>query len=180
MTITVDLVLSSDLLDAAWDVYNRAFAELRTSAVQRHVMHRDEFDEMMADDRVRKYRGVDESDPSAVVALATFTNELSTMPLISPDFFAHHWPELYSGRRIWYIGFFAVDPERRGGGIFEEVIGHMWNTVVATGGIAMLDICRRNEKLGLPAAIHQTLLSLTPEMTASRVDEQTYWLYEPP
>jgi len=180
VTITVDRVIAAKRIESAWRLYNRAFDELRRTAVQRHVMHRNEFDDVMADDRVWKYRGIDESDPDAIIGLATFTNELSTMPLISPDFFAHRWPELYSGRKIWYIGFFAIDPDHRGSGIFEEVIAHMWEQVCESEGVAMLDICRRNERLGLPIAIHQTLLALTPKMTATRVDEQTYWLYEPP
>jgi hypothetical protein len=180
MTIVVDQVLSGELREAAWSLYNRAFEELRTRAVQRHLMHRYEFDHVMADDLVSKYRGVVAGEPAAVSALATFTNSLTSMPLISPDYFAHRWPELYSGQRIWYIGFFAVDPGARGEGLFEEVVSHMWHTVVAANGIAVLDICRRNDEMGLPTAIHHTLESLTAGMRASRIDEQTYWLYEPP
>lgn len=180
MSIVVERVLSGELLEPAWDLYNRAFDELRTTAVQRHLMHRREFDHVMADELVSKYRGLDVDDPRSVPALATFTNALTTMPLISPDYFAHHWPELYSGQRIWYIGFFAIDPAWRGSGLFEEVIAHMWDIVVSADGIAVLDICRRNEQLGLPRAIQETLESLTAGMRASRIDEQTYWLYEPP
>ncbi len=179
MGIVVERVLAGDVAEAAWQVYNRAFEELRTAAVQRHLMYRQEFDEVMADQRVRKYRGVDPSDPDRMTALATFTNELAAMPLISPEYFEHRWPELYAGRRIWYIGFFAIDPDYRRSGVFEEVIAHMWGTVLDTRGIALLDICRRNDRIGLPDAIVQTLVGLTSGLRASRVDEQTYWLYEP-
>ena len=115
-----------------------------------------------------------------MAALATFTNQLDAMPLISPDFFAHRWPQLYEDHRIWYIGFFLVDPEHRSSGIFERVIAHMWRQVVESRGIALLDIARRNEQIGLPDGIHRVLQSLTPGMQATRLDEQTYWLYEPP
>jgi hypothetical protein len=179
MTIAMERTLAPDLTEAAWEFYNRAFAELRTAAVQRHLMLRAEFDAVMTDERVWKYRGVDARDPTAVTALATFTNALDAMPLISPEYFRHHWPDLYAERRIWYLGFFAVDPDHRGSGMFEEVIAALWQRVLDTDGIAVLDICRRNEKIGLSAAIHQTLLSLTEDMRATRLDEQTYWLYEP-
>jgi hypothetical protein len=180
VAIAVDRALTADLIEPAWALYNRAFDELRVTAVQRHVMHRNEFDDVMSDERVWKYRGVDPADPAAVLGLATFTNELEAIPLISPDYFAYHWPKLYSGQRIWYIGFFAIDPRHRGSGIFEEVVAHMWDSVVTADGIALLDICRRNDELGLPRAIHATLRSLTAGMRASAIDEQTYWLYEPP
>ncbi len=180
MGIAVDRVLAPEHLEPAWRLYNRAFDELRITAVERHVMYRDEFDQTMRDERVWKYRGVDAGDPDAVLALATFTNHLNTLSFISPDYFEHRWPTLYSGQRIWYIGFFAIDPDHRGGGIFEEVIAHMWQTVLAADGIAFLDICGRNAELGLAGAIQHTLESMSPTMVTTRLDEQVYWLYEPP
>jgi hypothetical protein len=56
----------------------------------------------------------------------------------------------------------------------------MWRIVLDSDGIALLDICRRNAELGLPMAIQATLDSLTVGARASTIDEQTYWLYEPP
>jgi GNAT superfamily N-acetyltransferase len=179
MHIEFERSVPAAALEGTWVLYNRAFDELRRTAVQRHVMYRDEFDQVMADERVWKYRGVNPVYDGAATALATFTNELGSIPLISPDYFAHRWPDLYAGKRIWYIGFFAIDPGSRGKGIFEWVISHMWDRVRDSRGIALLDICRRNAQVGLPDAIHNVLLSLTPEMRASRIDEQTYWLYEP-
>lgn len=178
MRIEFERSIPSTEIEATWLLYNRALEELRRTAVQRHVMYRSEFDEVMADERVWKYRGL--TDAGENIALATFTNHLESMPLISPDYFAHRWPDLYEARSIWYIGFFVIDPAHRGSGIFERVIDHMWRQVVESSGIAMLDICRRNERIGLANAIHAVLESLTPGMRASREDEQTYWLYEPP
>jgi len=178
MEIEVTKVVAGPRREAAWRLYNDAFDELRAAAVQRHLMRRHEFDEVMADERVVKVVGV--TDPDIVVALATYTNDLEAMPLISPEYFARRWPDLYATRRIWYLGFFAVRPEHRGTGIFEAVIEDMWQVVRAGHGIAALDICRRNEELGLPQAIAQTLDSLSPGVTASRIDEQAYWVYAAP
>jgi len=179
MHIEYEEQVPEDLRESAWALYNRAFEELRRAAVQRHVMYREEFDQVMVDPRVGKYRAMDPVDETVVAGLATFTNHLLSMPLISPDYFAHRWPDLYAEGRIWYIGFFAIDPERRGYGVFESVIAHMWQQVLDSKGLALLDICRRNDEVGLPKAIHQVLQSLTPETAATRVDEQTYWLYDP-
>jgi GNAT superfamily N-acetyltransferase len=179
MQIEVTKVVADHQREAAWRLYNDAFEELRATAVQRHVMYRNEFDDVMADERVTKVMGF-EGSPAAMAGLATYTNDLEAMPLISPEFFARRWPDLYEARRIWYLGFFAIHPDHRGTGIFEVVIENMWQVVLAGQGIALLDICRRNEKLGLPQAIGHTLQSLSPGATASRIDEQAYWLYTTP
>jgi ribosomal protein S18 acetylase RimI-like enzyme len=180
MLITAERVVPDHLADATWRLYNDAFDELRAAAVQRHVMHRGEFDDVLADHRVIKYLGLDPDRPDMVLALATFTNDLEAMPLISPDYFARRWPVLYAEQRIWYIGSFAIDPEYRGHGMFEGVIAEMWQRVMASRGIAALDICRRNNDVGLPKAIHLTLDNLTAGVRTSQLDEQVYWLFEPP
>jgi hypothetical protein len=180
LRIEVSRLLSGDLAESAWRLYTEAFAELRTAAVQRHVMHRHEFDEVMADERVLKYFSTDADRSSAVSALATFTNDLESMPLISPDYFAHRWPALFADRRIWYLGFFAVKPSHRSTGIFEGVIDRMWQNVVASDGMGALDICRHNDEAGLPQAIHRALDSFTDGVRVSRIDEQAYWIFEPP
>lgn len=179
MEIQATKVVAAEQREAAWRLYCDAFDELRTAAVQRHLMYRHEFDEVMADERVVKVIGVGD-DPTAVAALATYTNDLESMPLISPEYFAHRWPDLFATRRIWYLGFFAIRPEHRSTGVFEMVIEDMWQVVQAGQGIAALDICRRNEKLGLAQAIEKTLAAVSPGVTASRVDEQAYWVYTAP
>jgi GNAT superfamily N-acetyltransferase len=179
MEIEVTKVVADHRRETAWRLYTDAFEELRATAVQRHVMHRHEFDEVMADERVVKVVGL-EGDPAVMTGLATYTNDLDAMPLISPEYFARRWPDLYATRRIWYLGFFAIHPEHRGTGIFDAVIANMWQVVLAGQGLAALDICRRNERLGLPKAIEQTLESLSPGVAASRIDEQAFWAYAAP
>jgi hypothetical protein len=179
MRILVETILAPATVESAWALYSKAFNELRTEAVQRHVMYRDEFDQLMADERVLKFRPVDDTAPGHVPALATFTNDLTAVPLISPHYFAHRWPELFDQHRIWYNPFFAIAPEQRSSGIFEQVITAMWERVLDSDGIAALDICRRNDLIGLSAAITGVLRSVTPGTRATAIDEQTYWLFEP-
>jgi hypothetical protein len=98
------------------------------------------------------------------------------MPLLSPDFFAHRWPELYAHRHIWYLGFFAIDATHRSQGIFEHMICEMWSQV-PEGGMAALDMCVSRQDLGLAKAIERTLQSLTPQVTAECVDLQAVWAF---
>jgi hypothetical protein len=170
-------VLDTQRISQAWEMYTAAFAELRAAAAQRHVMNRREFDEVMTDKRVAKYLAIDPVG-ERLIGLATFTNELDAMPLISPEFFAHRWPELYLARKVWYLGFFAVDRLHRGSGAFEAVIAAMWARVQEGGGVAALDVCGHNKQIGLPAAIQRTLEALTPQVVTEQVDVQTYWTFE--
>lgn len=179
MRIDVEVVFDTRRLGQAWDLYLGAFAELRTAAVQRHVLYRHEFDEVMTDERVSKYIAVDPLTDE-LGGLATFTNQLDAVPLISPEFFAHRWPGPYAEQRIWYLGFFAVAPRYRGSGVFEAVIDRLWSEIRTRGGVAALDVCTRNTLLGLPRAIQRTLERLTPHVITERVDEQVFWAYQLP
>lgn len=174
MQINVVPALDEEQLDQAWALYASAFEQLRYAAVQRHLMYRHEFDEVMRDARVSKYLAL---DSVRIAGLATFSNELDAMPLISPDYFARRWPNEYADKRVWYLGFFAVDHAYRGTGVFDQVIAKLWAQVRAHGGVAGLDVCDYNTALGLPAAIQRTLQGLTPQVITERADTQTFWCY---
>jgi ribosomal protein S18 acetylase RimI-like enzyme len=166
MRIDVRDHVAATLGDELWPLYNAAFEELRSTAVQRHLMSREEFDDVMADRRVAKVLAVESSD---------------SMPLISPDYFERRWPAHFAEGRIWYIGFVAVHPRHRSTGAFEMVVEHLYRTVVANDGLAALDVCSRNEDLyRLPQAIHRLLESWSGVVRSDRMDAQSYWLYEFP
>jgi hypothetical protein len=180
MRIETHEVLPDAMLDEAWRLYAQAFEELRAVAVQRHVMTRVEFDEQMADPRIHKYL-VRHPDEEHLAALATITNDLDAVPLISPDYFRHRWPAQYAERRIWYVPFNAIHPDHRGSGIFELIVEAMHEVVgPRRPGIVGLDFCRRNEeRYKLPQAIHNALDRLGT-VHSHRVDSQAYWCYELP
>src|ERR1700753_3252601 len=102
----IDQITDDDLHEAVWKLYEDSFAELRSLAVQRHLMYRSEFDEVMRDTRIGKYLALD--DDGTVCRIATYTNDLEAVPLIAPEYFERHYPEQYAAQKIWYIGFVAV------------------------------------------------------------------------
>jgi hypothetical protein len=175
MDVDVTKVVPAERLEDAWELYAGAFEELRAAAVQRHLMRRTEFDEVMADDRVEKYLA---HDGERLVGLATVTNDLDAMPLISPDYFARRWPNHYAQRRIWYLGFIAIRPDQRGGAVRALLVDRLWQPVRASRGVAALDICSRNDALGLPRAIHRALERLSPDVVATKLDAQVYWAFD--
>jgi hypothetical protein len=178
-------VLAGDERESAWRLYTEVFDELRSTAVQRHVMYRSEFDDVMADRRVLKYIAVDEQERcgtgGALCGLATLTNDLSAVPLISPDYFERRFPERFRQRQIWYVGFVAGHPGGRRGRVFERIIEEMYRTASEHSGVVALDVCQHNEVVyGLPGAVEKILTRRFGDVNGERLDQQSYWLYEFP
>lgn len=169
--------IGGPLLEQAWTLYHEAFKELNALAVQRHGMYRNEFDDIMGDERVRKYLSLDGDE---MRGLATYTNQLDAMPLISPAYFARRWPQHYAQRRIWYCGFVAVAPAAQGGGAFAELVTAMYRHAETQGGIISLDICRHNDITHhLPRAIRILLAGISAgKVRAECADVQQFWVYE--
>jgi GNAT superfamily N-acetyltransferase len=178
MRIDVLETLDPDATEAAWQIYLKAFEELRTTSVHRQYMHRHEYDEIIADRRVLKYIGYD--DGGAVRAIAGTTKYLNAMPLIAPEYFEHRWPTLYAEQRICYWWFVAVDPPARGSGIFELLVQALYQRVVEDRSVVALDFCRRNvEELRLPQHMDALLTRLSDgHFRSERIDEESFWFYD--
>ncbi len=175
---TESAIRDNATVQAMWRVYERAFAHLRTTAVQRHVKTRAEFDAVLADRRVTKYVV---SDEHSVCAVASVTNEIEAEPLLSPDYFSHRWPELYADRRIWYVGFVAVEPDYQGTGAFTDIIHSIGSKAAKAGGLVVLDVCRRVEEVyRLPSIVGRYARSHVPQVRTLRMDEQAYYAYQFP
>jgi hypothetical protein len=173
---TVDQ-LHESLLEDAWDLYYEAFKELNTLAVQRHLMYRNEFDEVMLDRRVQKYLCLD--DDAALCGLSTYTNDLDAVPLISPEYFERRWPRHYAERRIWYVGFVAVAATAPVT-TFPSLIAAMHETSTRDA-LTALDVCAHTDAVRhLPRSVRVLLRRLSGNVRMERLDEQSYWLYEFP
>jgi hypothetical protein len=172
-------VVTGELRERAWDAYSSAFDELRTAAIQRHMMTRAEFDEVMADERVQVYLA--EQADGVIAGIATLANDLSAMPLVSPDFFKARWPEHYEAGRCWYIGLVGVRPSAQGAGAFQLIVGTVAATVGPPGGVLVLDVPQRNiESFHVPHAVKRIADTVVSGATCEMVDAQTYWAYTTP
>ncbi len=177
MGIKVVDEVHESLMEDAWSLYHEAFRELNALAVQRHLMYRSEFDEVMLDRRVQKYLCLD--DDGALCGLSTYTNDLESIPLISPQYFARHWPRHYAERRIWYVGFVAVKADAPVT-TFAQLIAAMHETSTCDA-ITALDVCARTDAVRhLPRSVRVLLHRLSGNVRMHKLDEQSYWLYEFP
>ena len=179
MKIDVIETVSGPRLEDAWLLYAEVFDELRYRAVQRHVLDRDEFDAVMADPRVGKHLALDGG--CALRGLSTYTNDLRAVPLISPEYFQRRWPDLFAQGRIWYCGLVAVRPGAESSGVFAALIESMYRITEAGAGIVAIDLCRYNDEvLRMSRAVHLLLHRFSGGVRGTRLDQQSYWVYEFP
>jgi hypothetical protein len=175
--VEIRAVVDGELRDEAWRLYSQSFEELRYLAVQRHVMYGDEFDAVMADPQVEKFLiwGADGS----LQGLSTMTNQLSSMPLVSPEYFSRRWPERYQAGLIYYIGFLGVHPDSHGTGVFGDLVRAMTEPVSLVEGLAVIDVCTYNkDRLHLPRAIRWLASTWAPSVEMTDLDAQTYVGYD--
>jgi hypothetical protein len=176
MKIDVLADLIDERLEEAWQLYDTAFRGLNALTMQRHLMYRAEFDEVMTDPRIEKWLAL--SDDGVLLGLATYTNQLTAWPLISPEYFARRWPAQYASNSIWYCGFVAVPSHERG--VFIELIAAMYRVAEEHGGVISLDICQHNiETFRLDRAIKTWLTRVSGgKVRAEAADSQTFMIYE--
>lgn len=178
MKIVIVEQLRDGELDDAWKLYEAAFQDLNTLTVQRHLMTRTEFDEVCWDIRVQKWLALDDS--GQLCGLATYTNVLESMPLISPAYFQRRWPELFALSRVWYCGFVAVDKIARSASPFVEMITGMYRVAERDGGVIGLDLCRYNDEVRhLGRVIRLSLHRISDgQVRAEVADQQNFMIYQ--
>jgi len=177
MRVDVVPVLGGVEREQCWAMYEAAFAEQRTAAVQRHLMVRSEFDDVMADERIGKYVAL--TDSGAVTGIGTATTALDAVPLIEPAFFAARWPDLYESAAIFYVVFVATHRDAAGAAAFTAMIGALGRRAAALGGVVVADMSRNRRERGLDSALLARLRSTSdPGTRMLRLDEQAYLAYE--
>lgn len=173
--------VDGQLLEWAWQVYEASFRELNKNAVQRHLMFRPEFDEVMLDPRWGKYLAF--NTDGDIIGLSTYTNNFDAHPLISTAYFERHHPEHYADRRVWLVGFVAVSADARGMVTFREIIKAMYETS-GDDAITVIDYAKVNFDRGLPSAAARYLERITRErghtVRWGKADYQGYVLYQYP
>ena len=163
-----------DLKATFWALYEESFGPLRTRAAARQVLTESEFEAELDDPTTWKYVALDSHGVPA--GLATLTDQVSTMPWISPEYFAHRYPDEAKRSAVFYIGVLLVRPDMRGHAVFARTGNCMAERVTAAQGVAAFDFCGYNDHdLGLGSATAK-ILSRDNAFEVSAVDVQTYYV----
>lgn len=166
----------ADLLASFWPVYLESFGPLRVLAAARQVLTEDEFAAELDDRRVWKYVAVDTEGKLAGVT--TLTDDLATLPWISPEYFQHHYPDQYERGAVFYIGLSLVRPNVRHLPIFARMITCMTERIAAANGVVGYDVCSYNDEQRPLAQVTGRLLNRVAPFDLQAVDVQTYYVAE--
>lgn len=161
-------------IEEAWDLYRRLFTDVDELAAQRHLMTYEEFAEVYHDPRVLKLYEFDDS--GHLIGMSVLTQHLDAWPLISPRYFARHYPSHFHRQAIWYVGFVGVLP--RYPHVFRSLVERMYPPVIATNGVAVMDFCAYNLNVRrLPAITLRLLGSINSAASMEIADSQTFAVY---
>jgi hypothetical protein len=154
-----------------WNLYQRAFGRLATTAASRHVMDADLFRQEMADPRITKCVV---SQGGAPVGLLTTTSDLDNIVWVSPDFYRARYPVEGRRQQIHYITNMLTDPRYGGREVFRMLTEAACR--LAAGGVLGFDICRSNVERGFADAIRRRTLQLRGEAhDFQALDTQTFY-----
>ena len=133
-------------------LYRNAFTVLATRAPARQAHTDEEFLAEMADPAVLKL--VARASDGSPRGLAILSNDLQTVPWISPTYYETRFSQHAAHGTLWYVTAIIVDTEHQGGPwasmLLTSVIGH----VAARRGVAAFDCCLYNvETVGLPRLV---------------------------
>lgn len=171
--VTFETTVDGAVAERFWDLYLEAFEPLRTRAAARHVLHRDEFDEEMADPRVLKLLAHDEH--GTAVGLTTLATDLAAVPWVSPEFFAARYPEHAARGAVWYIGFTLAHPGRRSTRTFMDMIDALVAHLAEHRVVCAYDVSRFNDDSLRFADNLRRHLERTQDVTVETVDQQSYY-----
>lgn len=170
---TLELVVERELVLVFFDLYEAAFGSLRTRSIARQVLTEAEFSEQMTNPAVRKYVAWDAAgDP---VGMCVVTTDLTTVPWISPEYFAARYPEHWERRAIWYISFLLAHPSQRHSRFLDHIIDVGVGELVEAGAVCAYDMCSYNAaELGLGRRVSESF-QRTTGVAPALTDSQTYY-----
>lgn len=163
-----------ELKESFWPVYEESFGPLRALAAARQVLTEEEFAAELQDPRIWKYLALD--GEGRLAGLVTLTDDVSTMPWISPEYYQHHYPDEWDRGALFYGGIFLVRPDMRHHAVTAHMGACVVQRVAAVEGIVAYDMCGFNvDGLGLNRAAER-ILNCIAEFEVQAVDVQTYYV----
>jgi hypothetical protein len=152
---TLELVVEPELVLVFAELYEAAFGSLRTRSMARQVLTEEEFCAQMLNPDVRKY--VAWTADGEPVGMCVVTTDLTTVPWISPEYFAARYPEHWERRAIWYISFLLAHPSQRHSRFLDHMVEVGIGELVEAGAVCGYDMCAYNDaELGLSRRVAET------------------------
>ena len=168
-----ETVITGPPADSLYRLYRGSFEPLRTRAAARQVLTRREFFSEMEDHRIDKYIAWEnEEDPAGMI---TVTRHLEAVPWISPEYYAARFPEQWSRRAIYYLGFTLARPALRRTSFLDTIVRFCVEPLVAEKAVIAYDLCSHNsDTLGFSTRIAEMLQRFSAAQPVE-LDTQVYY-----
>ncbi|HLL63643.1 MAG TPA: hypothetical protein VK401_11370 [Propionibacteriaceae bacterium] len=137
-----ETVITGPPAESLYRLYRRSFDPLGRRAAARQVLTRGEFFSEMEDHRIDKYIAWENEE--GPVGMITVTRHLEAVPWISPEYYAARFPEQWSRRAIYYLGFTLVRPGIRRTGFLETVTRMCIEPLISEKAVLAYDVCGYN------------------------------------
>lgn len=163
-----------ELMASFWPVYEESFGPLRVLAAARQVLTREEFTEELEDPRIWKYIAFDAE--GGLAGLTTLTDDVASLPWISPEYYQHNYPDEWRRGTLFYGGISLVRPDMRRFPVFARMMTCLGHRVAAAQGVFAFDICRFNDQERSLAKATKRILNRVADFQFQAVDVQTYYV----
>jgi len=178
VVVTRESSVDSFTAEVLWNLYLTSFQSLRHRAAARQLLTRSEFDLEALDPRVTKYFA--RSQNGRAVGLLTVSNDLATVPWISPEFYQARYPGHSARAAVFYCGIAMVHPDARSTRAFPQMVSMLGRDVAAADGVLAADMCRFNvDVVELATTVTATLQRAWGSADLVELDCQVYLAWEP-
>jgi hypothetical protein len=179
ITVTTERDVERETAEQLWELYTTSFDDLQDRAAARQLLSRPDFDLEVLDPRVTKY--IARQPDRSVAGLCTLTNELATVPWISPGFYQARYPAHFELGLIFYCGLAMVHPTARSTRAFALMVSAFGRDIGACDGILAADMCHYNiDTVELARTITLMMRRVWGGAELVELDRQTYLAWEPP
>jgi hypothetical protein len=178
LVVSTESTVDSMTAELLWDLYCVSFASLQERAAARQLLTRAEFDLEVVDPRVTKY--LVRTEQGRIMGLCTLSNDLTTVPWISPGFYQARYPCHFARQAVFYCGLAMVHPEARATGALMQMVSAFAEDVADADGVLAADMCRYNIDVGeLATTVTAVLNWVWGSASLVELDVQTYLAWEP-
>lgn len=177
--VTVDSTVDVHTAETLWTLCGSSFASLQDKAAARQLLSRAEFELEVLDPRVTKY--IARTDSGQIIGLCTLSNDLTTVPWVSPEFYAARYPAYLARGAVFYCGVAMVhSDEARLTGAFAAMVSTFGRDIAAANGILAADMCRFNvDVVQLASAVTGMMKQAWGAANLVELDRQIYLAWEP-
>ena len=173
MRTTQLLTIDGDLARRYWNLYDEAFAPMRTLSPCRQALTEEEFLAELKDERVIKFVLWDGDEAVGMMLVA---RDLEVVPWISPEYFAARYPEHYARGEIYYVGALLTVAHEQRLGNGNRLLFDVASWVADRRAVIAFDCGGVNDEF-LPATIQQVAEEVG-ESRQDKLDTQHYYAVE--